>query len=156
MGKRGPKPQSAVVAIAKRILISDEGCWEWEGVRMENGYGKVGHRGKCWLAHRLSYTAFVGPIPEGLTIDHLCRNRACVRPGHMEPVTQRVNTLRGIAPTAENARKTHCPRGHELAGSNLLPTLLARGQRSCRLCHNARMVISGARYKARKRREALK
>jgi hypothetical protein len=74
-----------------------DGCWEWTSTRMSAGYGQMwdGTRGRTQGAHRLFYEAFIGPIPEGLELDHLCRNRACVRPDHLEPVTRRENLLRG-------------------------------------------------------------
>lgn len=108
------------------------GCWLWQGPAMGNGYGvfNVGH--KHFSAHRFAYESLKGPIPEGLTIDHLCRNRACVNPDHMEPVTNVVNVMRGISLAAQNARKTHCKRGHEFTAEN---TLVSGGRRQCRACH---------------------
>lgn len=86
------------------------GCWVWAGtIDRHTGYGKVAHE---W-AHRAVYRFLRGDIPEGLTIDHLCRNRPCVNPDHLEPVPQRVNALRGVSFSAVNAAKTHCPQGHE-------------------------------------------
>ena len=92
-------------------------CWIWNGGRSHKGYGMingVSRRGdrQALYAHRVVYEALVGPIPDGLTIDHLCRNRACMNPAHMEPVTSRENTLRGFGPGAICARATHCLRGH--------------------------------------------
>lgn len=111
------------------------GCWEWAG-RRRSGYGRVYHNGRTVQAHRLAYTLANGPIPSGLTIDHLCRNRACVNPAHLEAVTMRVNILRGMSPPAKNARKTRCVRGHLLAGSNLVEYALPR--RRCRACMQLR------------------
>jgi hypothetical protein len=88
------------------------------------------------FAHRLAYELFVGPIPEGQTIDHLCRNRPCVNPGHLEVVDMRTNLLRGSSPTAQNARKTHCKHGHEFTPEN---TALKQGRyRICRTCRARR------------------
>lgn len=110
----------------------DSPCWVSTGYRMPNGYATVGH-GE--LVHRVAYTEMIGPIPEGLTLDHLCRNRACWNPDHLEPVTNRENILRGTAWSAVNARKTHCPQDHEFTPEN---TIYWNGQRKCRECNNAR------------------
>lgn len=86
-------------------------------------------------AHRLVYELLVGPIPDGLQLDHLCRNRGCVRPDHLEPVTRRTNILRGTGPSAIHARKTQCPHGHPYDR-----TVTRRGttERRCSTCENAR------------------
>lgn len=89
-------------------VIQENGCWEWTGGIDRGGYGKWQH-GK---AHRVVYTKLRGPIPEGMQLDHRCRNRACVNPDHLEPVTNRENILRGNGHTAINARKQTCKRGH--------------------------------------------
>lgn len=117
--------------LLSRIAVSSSGCWEWTGARRPDGYGVLnGVR-----AHRLVYEAKVGPIPEGLDLDHLCRVRHCVNPDHLEPVTRRVNTLRGEGPAAVKARQTHCVNGHLLAGDNLY-VHPKRGTRNCRTCLN--------------------
>jgi hypothetical protein len=84
------------------------------------------------VAHRLVYEELVGPIPEGMELDHLCRNTSCVNPAHLEPVPHRVNVLRGVGPTAENAVKTECVNGHPLTGRNLC--IRKEGGRKCRTC----------------------
>lgn len=91
------------------------GCWEWTAARHERGYGAfyVGPTRRRVFAHRVAYELSVGPIPEGLSLDHLCRNTGCVRPDHLEPVPHRENVVRGVSPVAENAAKTRCPKGHE-------------------------------------------
>jgi hypothetical protein len=125
-----------------------DGCWEWIGARQRsNGYGRFWFRGRIRNAHRASHELFVGPIAAGLTIDHLCRNHGCVNPAHLEAVTHRENTLRGIGKTAQQVRRMSCPQGHPLSGSNLRPPALAIGKRECVLCHNAQ-----ARERRRKRR----
>lgn len=108
------------------------GCWNWTAA-IVNGYGKFWLGEKFRAAHRLAYEAMRGPIPAGLDIDHLCRNRACVNPAHMEPVTRRVNTLRGVSSAAVNAAKTHCDSGHPFDDKNTYrpPGRPVRGCRAC-------------------------
>lgn len=107
-------------------------CWEWMGHRTTNGYGRVTINGKSHPVHRVTYTYFRGDIPAGLEIDHLCRNRACVNPNHLEPVTRLENMRRAAAVI------THCPKGHELSPANLTAYGLKRGVRECRECHRQR------------------
>lgn len=110
------------------------GCWLWTACLTSNGYGRFSWEGKVRLAHRVSYTLLVGPVPEGLELDHLCRVRHCVNPEHLEPVTRRENIHRGFGITAVHARKTHCPQGHEYTEDNLLVSALDRGNRVCKAC----------------------
>jgi hypothetical protein len=114
---------------------AENGCWEWTGSRASNGYGMVGDSGKLRQVHRVAYEIFVGPIPAGMSIDHLCRNRRCVSAEHLEAVTTRENVLRGVGLSAENARKTHCKRGHEFTPQNIYWTRNPSGPgRECRTC----------------------
>jgi len=116
-----------------------EGCWEWTAYIRRDGYGQWGTRYMKLaplVAHRVSYCLLIGPIREGMTIDHLCRNRKCVNPEHLEMVTQRENILRGVGLSAMNARKTHCPKGHPLSGDNLASHRLP--VRVCRTCASRR------------------
>ena len=134
----GQAMRPAIDRFAEKIALCDNGCIEWIGGLNGVGYGQfyvgktVNPRTGKGYAHRWSYEYHVGPIPEGLHLDHLCRNRACVNPDHLEPVTLRENVLRGISQWAVNARKTHCPKGHALSGSNIRIT--PRGERKCRKC----------------------
>lgn len=107
-----------------KIQIKENGCWEWVGCRIWNGYGRVRNGKRPVLAHRRIYRLLVGPIPRGKVLDHSCRNRPCVNPAHLRPMTGKENVLLGQGPTAINARKTHCIRGHEIPAE--------RGQ--CRAC----------------------
>ena len=143
------------------------GCWQFTGPLRPDGYCQVqltGKRGKKVLGHRLTYETYVGPVPEGLDLDHMCRNRGCVNPAHLEPVTRQINILRGTAPerTIEYfdefwANRTHCPNGHELAVVGI-DVESGTGHRQCRACHlqqkreNYQRVMADP-IKAERRRE---
>lgn len=109
-------------------------CWNWIGSKTFDGYGRFWSKNETILAHRFIYKIKKGKIPKGLTLDHLCRNPSCVNPDHLEPVTQQENVLRGIGITAQNAKKTHCKRGHKLKGDNLY--IKPNKDRICRICKN--------------------
>lgn len=109
-------------------------CWPWTASTAGNqGYGRIRVGERDVLAHRFAYELLRGPIPEGLDIDHLCRNRRCVNPAHMEPVTRTENTMRGESPNARNARKTHCAKGHPLTPENVY-IFPGRSTRQCKPC----------------------
>lgn len=116
------------------------GCWEWQAGKSKAGYGIVGFEGRCWFAHRLSYTTFVGPIPEELVLDHFkCTNPGCCNWEHVRPVSHLENALRSDTSVAAlNTAKTHCSKGHPLSGENLVETGSAglghQRQRACRIC----------------------
>lgn len=122
------------------------GCWIWFGDSVKGGYGRSSVASKKKLAHRLSYETFIGPIPEGLTIDHLCNNTSCINPQHLQPKTQKDNTLSSKINIATiNKAKTHCPKGHEY---NIVNTFVHKdGRRDCRTCRNASSL---ARYHQKK------
>lgn len=111
------------------------GCWQWLGSQGQKGYAQWHIGGKTIYVHRYSYNILVGEIPISLVIDHLCRNRSCVNPGHMELVTQQENILRGIGLAAQASRATHCPQGHSYDVGN---TYIYQGRRYCRACGRKR------------------
>lgn len=108
-------------------------CWEWTAAKRSDGYGAFRSGGKLTGAHRLAYEQVIGKIPIGKQIDHLCRNRVCVNPYHLQPVTQKENILRGESPSAKQARQTHCKHGHPLSGDNISIVRNGRG-RNCKTC----------------------
>lgn len=121
--------------------VRDE-CWPWLGRIASNGYGQYRRHD---LAHRAVYEALVGSIPEGLHIDHLCRNRWCVRPDHLEPVTQAENNRRSRAGEVNGARQralTHCKRNHEFTPENTY--VGTGGRRVCRTCKREWMAAKRA------------
>lgn len=127
-----------------KTVQAEDGCWLWNRETDHDGYGRFRLGGVKSMAHRVAYEALVGAVPMGLQLDHLCRARNCVRPDHLEPVTNRVNALRGEGPTAVNAAKTHCPQGHPYDDENT--HLRPCGRRRCRACERER----NARYRAQK------
>lgn len=124
-----------------RVLLHaverEGGCWEWGAYKSAAGYGRLTIDGSPGLyAHRVAYEELIGSIPEGLQLDHLCRNRACINPWHLEPVTPVVNTRRGEGHGSE----THCPQKHPYSGANLYIHVDKTGQRRrmCRTCNRQR------------------
>lgn len=128
----------------QKVRVTPE-CWEWTAFRTPRGYGRFSVGIANYSAHRWLYEQLVGPIPDGLTLDHLCRNPSCVRPDHLEPVTGTENTLRGVSWSAQNKRKTHCPKGHPYDDTNTFAQSTGRAQgklwRGCRQCERVRMAI---------------
>lgn len=128
--------RDALSRLLARRTIDDNGCWVISGADKAHRYPRmfVGDR-RTVATHRWSYEHFVGPVPPGLVLDHLCRNTSCANPEHLEPVTPRENTLRGFGPTAVNAAKTHCDRGHPLTNAYVIPST---GSRQCLECMGRR------------------
>ena len=123
--------------IPKFIINETTGCWEWQA-SMNKGYGQFyrgGSRQDAILrgAHRVSYEHWIGPVPDGLDLDHLCRVRRCVNPDHLEPVTRRENLLRGPTIPAGNLSKLECAQGHAFDADNTY--ISPDGARVCRACH---------------------
>ena len=111
-------------------------CWVWTGKRKSrNGYGRIRINGHEIVVHRLLYQVFVASVSVRTVLDHKCRNRACCNPGHLEPMCGKRNTLIGVGPTAVNAGKIVCLRGHPLKGRNVYKY---NGKRECRTCKAVR------------------
>ena len=139
--KLGRRP----IPIEKKYIRNESGCWPWIGFIKPSGYGEIWRRGRHQKAHRVIFEMIRGHIPERMQIDHLCRVRHCVNPDHMEVVTQKVNILRGVSFSAENARKTHCAKGHPYNEENT--KIYHMGWRRCGICK--RRWDSQRRTKAR-------
>lgn len=132
----------------QKVNRIDGGCWLWTASLTRGGYGQFRINGKTRRAHRIAYLLSVGPIPDGLDLDHLCRTPACVNPAHLEPVTRGENTARGgaiAAMRAARAAQTHCKHGHEFTPENTYIHPKS-GARDCRKCRNA----AGRRARERK------
>ncbi|MDO4240762.1 HNH endonuclease signature motif containing protein [Micrococcus sp.] len=138
--------------IVSRARVVDAGfaspCWISDRARQPNGYTKLGYRGRTWLTHRLSWIVHRGGIPDGLVIDHLCRQRACVNPDHLEPVSTRTNLLRGEGFVAHQAQQQRCLRGHPLSGDNLYRSPSRPDSRECLTCRREATRRSHARRRA--------
>lgn len=122
---------------AKTMTIPECGCYVFMGADNGNGYGVIGTGDgkKMGLVHRVAYERLVGPIPEGLDLDHKCRVRLCWNPDHVEPVTRQINLLRGIGLPAQQIKRTHCPQGHPYDAQN---TRIKYGKRECKACDRER------------------
>jgi len=138
VNKLGPMPPQSVAPGL---------CWEWTRAKTSGGYGQFWVKPRKVVCHRFAYEQLVGPIPEGLQLDHLCRNRACVNPNHLEPVTQQVNILRGFSIATANRLKTHCPQGHPYSATNTYIHPRNNG-RICRACARERTRANREKRKA--------
>ena len=124
-------------------------CWWWTGSADKRGYGHFfPMRGQCEMAHRVAFMLYKGPIGDGLQVHHVCENKSCVNPEHLEAVTPRVNLLASNTVNKRNAAKTQCPRGHPLSGENLVLEVRRSGLiRTCRECKRVQLRESRARRK---------
>lgn len=146
-----PRGSSVADRLMHRRQVDDRGCWLWLGHIGSEGYGGIAINSVTKSVHRVAYETFVGPIPVGMVLDHLCRVRACFNPDHLEPVTQRTNVMRSpLAPTALYAARTHCNNGHEFTPENTFvydrPSPSKGTARRCRTCQRATVRA----YKARR------
>ena len=133
INKKHPNYREPIQRFFTHIDMDFGECYLWISNKDKDGYGIFSYNGSNVLAHRYSYEAFVSYIPEGLVIDHVCRNTSCVNPSHLEPVTQRENVLRGYNPASINSKKLYCINGHSLSGKNLYINRKAN-KRYCREC----------------------
>ena len=143
--KRGvPNARPLIERFWAKVEITPS-CWVWRGTRNKLGYGYLNSSGKRTPAHRVAYNLLVGPIPEGLELDHLCRNPFCVNPEHLDVVSHLENVRRGMGFSGINFRKTHCSKGHPFDATNTY-VWKRNGQRRCLACL----------YAGRKRRAATR
>jgi len=130
----GRPPVPVLERLWSHSSVDSKGCWVWKGhVSPSTGYSAIWHQGTNRLIHRVSYEIHKGPIPEGLSIDHLCRNRVCWNPEHLEAVTIKVNIQRGVHRN-QNVGKSHCKRGHEFTTGNTYKSPSSPNNRVCRTC----------------------
>jgi hypothetical protein len=139
---------AALSRFRSKFEISESGCWIWTASFYSVGYARFSIDGRWVIAHRWCYERLRGVVPFDRDLDHLCRERRCVNPWHLEPVTRRENLLRGDTIPARNAAKAACPKGHDCTPEN---TRLYRGMRYCRECNRAR----NRAYKRAKRVDQL-
>lgn len=134
-------------------------CWLWTGHR--NAPGRYGHLrvggGKKMLAHRFAWIELRGPVPDGMELDHLCGNVLCVNPSHLQPVSHRINILRGHSPSASHAKKSMCPNGHpyELAPNGYSSSGKPKFARICRTCKRQRDAMRGKAFRPKNTSPAL-
>lgn len=130
VGRGSEMKTDPLLRFRKKYLVNESGCWMWRGDLSDSGYGMFwGPDRRYVIAHRWAYAHFIGQIPAEHQIDHLCRERRCVNPDHLEAVSAQENVRR------QRARVTHCPQGHAYAGENLVQP--KRGGRACRTCMRA-------------------
>lgn len=147
--RRAGRPMAPTMSAYDRVLarcVRVGECLVFQGATSTDGYGQISVNNRIVYVHRVVYEHHHGPVPNGMQIDHVksrgCTSRRCCEIGHLEAVSPRENTMRSDAVTAVNARKTHCPQGHELSGDNLVKSNLRyNGARVCRTCRNERAKL---------------
>lgn len=143
MGARGVTPTHPGLRAMEKVTVDEDGCWLFSGYcNPKSGYGQVSssvdfHPSRTVATHVAVWMFFEGPVPDGLVLDHLCRVPACCNPGHLEPVTNRENCMRGEAPRIVLSRENLCQEGHELTEANTY-TNPGSGHRRCRFCRDAK------------------
>ena len=139
LGGGAAKPRGSAIERVWNHVDRTDDCWLWTGGTWDFGYGKFNpSKGEVVRAHRWLWELARGPTPKGLELDHLCRPPACVRPDHLEPVTHQENLRRGSGWAGTNARKTHCPKGHEYTEANTYRQASRGNGRVCRTCMSER------------------
>jgi len=163
MKKKGPRPRPELERFWEKIQITDNGCWMWQAYVKPNGYAGFGignteeNNRKMEYAHRWAYRNFIGEIPKGLELDHLCRNRSCVNPNHLEPVTRKENLSRSPLHALNQRSKTHCPSGHPYDEHNTYKIVSKnRSHRLCRECRRIRNREDGRKVRLKLKKEELK
>ena len=141
-GRKAPRPTPAERFWSK--VAKADACWLWTAACIDSGYGHFYLDGQLVLAHRWAFEQEKGPIPQGLVLDHLCRNRRCVRPDHLEPVTNLENIRRGI----KGQKPSTCSHGHRYTPDNT--RIDKRGRRHCLICQAAYNARRRAQYKEKK------
>lgn len=140
--------------LLRRIVVTDDDCWRWTGV-VAHRYGRIQIDGKGQTTHRVTYEHFVGPVPPGLELDHLCRNTLCVNPSHLEPVTHAENIRRGDLALGIRSAATHCKQGHEFTPENTVPRYRNGSvHRRCRKCRS-RWVTESRRRRTQPTKDTL-
>lgn len=129
---------SVLYRLFSGMSVSKDKCWVWSRAPGPSGYGSFRWRGNM-RPYKVTYELLIGPVPRGLELDHLCRNKLCCNPDHLEPVTHKENILRGQSPAAINAKKTHCPSGHKYSKENTIVLFNSKKTkiRRCRTCAQA-------------------